>query len=951
MKVHEIDFYFDVYKEKLEKGERSFSDTVFALENGEILCIPRDDGDERYPYGEDGFNFWAYSSGYMHANDGLFSVFLRAEGGGDPKAAFFAAQDDGKPVSLLPVPVLDGSGDDAGEIARFTVFGKRKVMYFAGFGDLRSRVTVSVLPDKSIVFDTELVNMGDTQKQLKLSSYLDPYLRNSISPSSEDKWFRTGRVVDCGGDESGLDGEKHEAKNSDAEHLEDAPGNRQRRLNSFVFTVNEDRTRTESVTNIGVINRRLLLGEGARFVSADETVSGNAYRGGTHNSLHNVKMVSGDGVMGSKVCSFTENAVAGDLLEFTLDAGAGICYEAKLMFVAAGKDDSDVKRMMAAGWDDCNEQAKPDGNSAPDNLRSCRELDADKYDFEASFMELQKRGLGQECSRTTATAADSEFTAADSRILNPFMSTLSTQVEFCSLIKGFVQLSPNSMIGIRDVFQALEGYIYLSPKRAAEKMLEALDYVATNGRCPRQYSLPSAPGAMPRLDLREFIDQGCWVIDCIISYLKLTGDMAFLEESCGYIEITDEAAGTVVRSNERGSVLDHMIRVMGYLLANQDEDTGCIKILFGDWNDAIDGLGVSLDKDKKFGNGVSVMVSLQVYRNLTDMIELLKRVGGCEDRIRRYEDCKNRLEKGLLQNAIIEKEGPGEKNRDTPEVVCKSESIEQDTAAEKRIVHGWGDKRSYFVGSFCDPDGESRYGLSSYAFWVLGGMNDILDMKKEMLTAYDALDSKYGYRTFTPAFGRDVKGVGRIYKLPPGTAENGASYIHATTFAIMSLFMLGEGQRAWQQIMKIVPFTHEHLSCSPFVMPNSYGYNPELNIDGESMQDWQTGSSNVLFKTIVRYVLGFMAGYDELVICPAAGCPYSGFTYKAVYQGKKLVVEYRQSQAGDSSFPGKETAGKRTFRLNGEELSGVFDKAMGTYKLIIRKDMLADVNRIEITEE
>ena len=34
----------------------------------EIFTRPRDDGDCRYPYGSDGFNFWAYTSGYMHRN-------------------------------------------------------------------------------------------------------------------------------------------------------------------------------------------------------------------------------------------------------------------------------------------------------------------------------------------------------------------------------------------------------------------------------------------------------------------------------------------------------------------------------------------------------------------------------------------------------------------------------------------------------------------------------------------------------------------------------------------------------------------------------------------------------------------------------------------------------------------------------------------------------------------
>ena len=54
---------------------------TYFLEDGQVLALPRDAGDSRYPYGQDGFNFWAYASGYMHCNEGLFSLFLRAAEG------------------------------------------------------------------------------------------------------------------------------------------------------------------------------------------------------------------------------------------------------------------------------------------------------------------------------------------------------------------------------------------------------------------------------------------------------------------------------------------------------------------------------------------------------------------------------------------------------------------------------------------------------------------------------------------------------------------------------------------------------------------------------------------------------------------------------------------------------------------------------------------------------
>jgi hypothetical protein len=54
--------------------------------------------------------------------------------------------------------------------------------------------------------------------------------------------------------------------------------------------------------------------------------------------------------------------------------------------------------------------------------------------------------------------------------------------------------------------------LYYSPGEAEDKILEALGFLFTNGRCPRQYSLPVGEHSCPVMDLRQFIDQGVWVI-------------------------------------------------------------------------------------------------------------------------------------------------------------------------------------------------------------------------------------------------------------------------------------------------------------------------------------------------------------------------------------------------------------------------------------------------------
>ncbi|HHX12999.1 MAG TPA: hypothetical protein GX731_09260, partial [Clostridiales bacterium] len=138
---------------------------------------------------------------------------------------------------------------------------------------------------------------------------------------------------------------------------------------------------------------------------------------------------------------------------------------------------------------------------------------------------------------------------------------------------------------------------------------------------------------------------------------------------------------------------------------------------------------------------------------------------------------------------------------------------------------------------------------------------------------------------------------------------------------------------------KILPFTHDMISCSPYVMPNSYGDNVKLNIDGESMLDWQTGSSNVVFKIILRFIFGFQAEYKGFFIQPANWIPFKDFQLDMIYQGKSLQIRYENKGEG-----------KRTFLINEKPGVIVFDEIMNVEKLWVDKDNLEEVIRISIVD-
>lgn len=464
-------------------------------------------------------------------------------------------------------------------------------------------------------------------------------------------------------------------------------------------------------------------------------------------------------------------------------------------------------------------------------------------------------------------------------LLNKFLRSVQKQVSFCALGKNYA----GHLIGIRDVMQQLEGSLIWQPQKSRQKILNALNYILEDGRPPRQFSVPDNDNVMPEMDLREFIDQGVWIISTVYSYLSFTDDYSILDEKCSYYVVDEDNTYITRKSDIYDTVLEHLIKIMAFLSSNLDYEygTNCLRALYGDWNDAINGLGRTDNPDKKFGSGVSVMASLQFYRNCQEMIGILGKTKKFQEKIPEYQMYRDNIEKGLLKYAI-----------------------DTDNAGNRRIIHGWGDNYSYKVGSFNDPDGVSRLSSTANSFWAISGMIEKdKSLKSVIKKTFDELNSKYGLLTFDKPFGPDIeREVGRISGITKGTYENCASYVHAAMFAGMALFAIGESQKAWAELEKSIVISHGNCSMTPFVMPNSYCSNAELGIDGESMGDWYTGSGTVLIKEIVKYGFGINPDLDGIKISMPRVMPCKNAEISIMIKGKVLKIKYSNNGNINRSF-------------------------------------------------
>ncbi len=845
---------------------------VKFLDNGYVLCLPRTKGDSRYVYGDDGFNFWIHASGYMYANEGLYSLFMRRKEGDEPVISFFAGlpNEDGKTfsrVSLLPVPVIEES--DALIKRRYTIMNNSAAYFFTEFCSIKSVVRISVDKTNKMIFSVHIENKGNETVSIYTSSYFKPFCRYDIYESDEDRWF--------------------------SETILDNTANSSGDFAAGTLEVAQDEDRFHSNTYYAVLRGKYSPGNGIQFVNRDTNTSRQNFVGNSQRNLGtSIALKQGKFSREKSITTFTDIAVLSDLNTFEIEAGSILRLDYTYQ-IAPDKQTRDSIAKTALN---------------PEEIDGNIKLTTEKNRAMLSSLNGNIVGVGGHVK-------------INENYFNQFFDHLKYQVSVCGLLKGYMQLELRSLIGIRDVFQALEGLQYYRTEESRSKMIEALGFTIPTGRCIRQYSLPPREAKAGRADLRPFIDQGVWVITTIHSYLQNSGDKEFLETEVGYHDIIDEGSETILPSEKKDSVLMHIFRIMDYLNENRDhEKTKLLLALYGDWNDALDGLGIANDPTKDYGTGVSVMATLQYYQNCLGTINILKSFypGKYDEKIRQYQETADSIAENLIKYAVI-----------------------SDDSGNKRIVHGWGDERSYFVGGFNDPDGVARDGLTSYAFWIISGMLEKTpELEQTILDAFERMQSKYGLMTFNPAFPKGAEGVGRIPKLPPGTAENGATYIHATLFAIWAYFKMGQPQKAWDQIGKILPFTelHDHYTHSPYVMPNSYVYNPEKGLDGESMNDWQTGSSNVLLKVMIWYVFGYQPDFDGINIQPASWTPFKESKFNIDCRGKSVEITYRK-QSG---------VNERTFSINGQNQNGNHSSALKTKCCFIPYSGLTDCTTILVND-
>lgn len=361
----------------------------------------------------------------------------------------------------------------------------------------------------------------------------------------------------------------------------------------------------------------------------------------------------------------------------------------------------------------------------------------------------------------------------------------------------------------RDNLQFANGLIVNEPDNIKQELIKILTYQYKDGHTVRSW--------FP-MDKTYYSDGPMWIIMTVCGYLKYSNDMEFLNLTVPYF---DEG---------EGSVYEHLQKCIERI----DSDRGPHKIplaRFADWNDALnlsDENAESVFMAMSFGYMLLEMIELETYLKHNDEADKYKKM---------HADLKT-----LVND------------------VC------------------WDNEANYYIRGFSngkrigasESDGSKIY-VNPQSWSVIGGIVTDERLPYIQKAVCDLIETDYGCMVNYPAYDKYSDQIGRISAQLPGTVENGAVYCHATSFKVYADTLLGNGDDAVRDLLKIMPDSDKNPASTsgalPYAMTSSFDINEHTR--GRAGRPWLTGSQCWTMNTIVEGILGIKKSYGGLKIAPA----------------------------------------------------------------------------------
>ena len=407
--------------------------------------------------------------------------------------------------------------------------------------------------------------------------------------------------------------------------------------------------------------------------------------------------------------------------------------------------------------------------------------------------------------------------------------------------------------GFRDQLQDAWAVASFDKELAKGKILETLMYEYSDGRCVR--------GWLP-LDHHVYSDGPTWIAPTVNAYIKETGDVDFLNEKVKYL---DEGEDTV---------WEHILTAVRFASDDVGEH-GLVHSRDGDWNDSLNMTGLK-------GKGESVWTSIALCYGLQNVAEIAHNILHDEAIVAEMKEREARMKEAINREAW-------------------------DGEWYLAAINDYNEK----VGTHTEKEGMIY--LNSQTWSILSGVAEGERKEKCMESVEKYLNSDYGPLTLFPTYTKFNNRIGRLTSFVAGIWENGTPYCHGGTFKIVADCLLGRGDKAYEDMMKILPDSAtnptEHSGCEPYALTNMY-FGPDNPRRGETLFAWVTGTAGWMFRAITQYMCGFHPSYNGFTLNPCIPADWKEISVRRKFRGDTYLItvknpDGKQSGASKVTVDGK----------------------------------------------
>jgi cellobiose phosphorylase len=436
--------------------------------------------------------------------------------------------------------------------------------------------------------------------------------------------------------------------------------------------------------------------------------------------------------------------------------------------------------------------------------------------------------------RTMARTPDGEF----DRFYNIWSKYQArNQARFCRAL---------DKVGYRDVLQDIQSVADVEPGYTRRVLLRTLRYQAADGRAVRQYCL--FPGAGH--DMRMYMDSSSWIPDCLVTYLKETGDFQLLEESVPYFDMQRQEPDEAVR----GTVYEHARQAVRSM-AGATGFHGLCRIGYGDWNDALSGIGGD--------QGVSVWLScacVHAARHMADLADHLGRTADAQE----MRDIVTTLTGRINEHAW-------------------------DGEWYVYAINGQGKP----IGSRTSPEGRIHLNVNTWA--LITGVARAGGHEEQVWKSLEQLATPFGHMLLSPPYTAASRSdVGRIADQKPGMFENGSIYIHGEAFFLYALICAGRGEQCYRELVRTIPSALvQDVATGPRHQQSNFTVGPDHPNFG--LQPFSNFTGSVpWYRRVVQRILGVIPDFDALIIAPQPPRRWSDYEVRKQWRGRDVRVRFRR---------------------------------------------------------